>query len=61
MPIDNEKLTTVVDFSLLSKLVVGISEVAKITGIPTRKIRYWEEKGPSFQRTKKGQPAAMII
>ncbi|WP_159886651.1 MerR family transcriptional regulator [Paenibacillus puerhi] len=33
------------DFDLLSKLVVGIGEVADITGVPTRKIRYWEDKG----------------
>lgn len=33
------------DFELLNKLVVGIGEVSDITGIPTRKIRYWEEKG----------------
>ncbi|OEH91144.1 MerR family transcriptional regulator [Bacillus solimangrovi] len=33
------------DFDLLKKLVVGIGEVSDITGVPTRKIRYWEEKG----------------
>ncbi|MGY4691771.1 MerR family transcriptional regulator [Salibacterium sp. K-3] len=33
------------DFDLLKRLVVGIGEVSEITGIPTRKIRYWEEKG----------------
>jgi MerR family transcriptional regulator, global nitrogen regulator len=33
------------DFDFLEKLVVGIGEVAQITGIPTRQIRYWEEKG----------------
>lgn len=32
------------DFDFLGKLVVGIGEVAQITGIPTRQIRYWEEK-----------------
>ena len=32
------------DFDFLDKLVVGIGEVAQITGIPTRQIRYWEEK-----------------
>ena len=41
----NEELSVLLDFDLLKKLVVGISEVSKITGIPTRKIRYWEEKG----------------
>ncbi len=33
------------DFDFLDKLVVGIGEVGQITGIPTRQIRYWEEKG----------------
>lgn len=33
------------DFDFLDKLIVGIGEVAQITGIPTRQIRYWEEKG----------------
>ena len=32
------------DFEFLSKLVVGIGEVSQITGIPTRQIRYWEDK-----------------
>lgn len=33
------------DYEFLDKLVVGIGEVSQITGIPTRQIRYWEEKG----------------
>ncbi|MCH5584446.1 MerR family transcriptional regulator [Shimazuella sp. AN120528] len=33
------------DYQLLSKLVIGIGEVSDITGLPTRKIRYWEDKG----------------
>ncbi len=33
------------DFDFLDKLVVGIGEVSQITGISTRQIRYWEEKG----------------
>ena len=33
------------DFDFLRKLVVGIVEVSQITGIPTRQIRYGEEKG----------------
>ena len=33
------------DFDFLRKLVVGIGEVSQITNIPTRQIRYWEEKG----------------
>ena len=35
-PIDN----TLLDFDLLSKLVVGIGEVSDITGMPQRQIRY---------------------
>lgn len=41
---ENE-LSALLDFDLLKRLVVGIGEVSKITSIPTRKIRYWEEKG----------------
>lgn len=33
------------DFDFLAKLIVGIGEVAKITGVPARQLRYWEEKG----------------
>lgn len=33
------------DFKFLEKLIVGIGEVSQITGIPTRQIRYWEDKG----------------
>jgi len=33
------------DYRFLEKLIVGIGEVSQITGIPTRQIRYWEEKG----------------
>lgn len=29
----------------LAKVIVGIREVSDITGIPVRKLRYWEEKG----------------
>ncbi|GJM73360.1 transcriptional regulator [Paenibacillus macerans] len=42
----NEELKNILlDFDLLSKLVVGIGEVSEISGVPTRQIRYWEEKG----------------
>lgn len=33
------------DHQFLSKLIVGIGEVAEITGIPQRQLRYWQEKG----------------
>ena len=33
------------DFDFLNRLVVGIGEVSVITGIPTRQLRYWEDKG----------------
>lgn len=33
------------DIEFLKKLVVGIGEVAEITGVPQRQIRYWESKG----------------
>lgn len=40
---DNKDLAF--DFQFLEKLVVGIGEVSAITGIATRQIRYWEDKG----------------
>ncbi len=33
------------DFNFLNRLIVGIGEVSQITGIATRQIRYWEDKG----------------
>lgn len=41
------------DDDFLDKLVVGIGEVSYITGIPTRQIRYWEEKGIITSLTEK--------
>lgn len=29
----------------LGKVIVGIGEVSEITGVPVRKLRYWQEKG----------------
>ena len=43
--INRPDLDPLMDFDFLKKLVVGIGEVAEITGVPARKIRYWEEKG----------------
>lgn len=40
----NKKEDLSFDFDFLEKLVVGIGEVSQITDIPTRQIRYWEEK-----------------
>ncbi|WAA09871.1 MerR family transcriptional regulator [Fervidibacillus albus] len=41
----HKKENPLMDFDLLKKLVVSIGDVSEITGVPTRKIRYWEEKG----------------
>jgi len=40
-----EKKHGLEDADFLCKLIVGIGEVAQITDIPVRQIRYWEEKG----------------
>lgn len=34
-----------VDYDFLRHLIIGIGEVSKITGIPQRQLRYWEDKG----------------
>lgn len=51
---DKIEIDPLFDFDLLKKLVVGIGEVSDITGVPTRKIRYWEEKG-IIQSEKDGE------
>ncbi|TWJ04673.1 MerR-like DNA binding protein [Mucilaginibacter frigoritolerans] len=33
------------DVDFLVSVIVAIGEVANITGVPQRKIRYWDEKG----------------
>ena len=43
--IDKKAASIFSDTEFLSKLIVGIGEVAEISGIPARQIRYWEEKG----------------
>jgi DNA-binding transcriptional MerR regulator len=43
--IDQKAAEIFSDTEFLSKLIVGIGEVAEITGLPARQIRYWEEKG----------------
>lgn len=40
-----QAVNALLDFDFLSRLVVGIGEVSEITGVPQRKLRYWEEKG----------------
>lgn len=43
---DNIKSVSLLDdHEFLSNLIVGIGEVAEITGIPQRQLRYWQEKG----------------
>ncbi|QKX05762.1 MerR family transcriptional regulator [Aquimarina sp. TRL1] len=41
---EEEGLARAFDYEFLEKLIVGIGEVAKIANIPTRQLRYWEEK-----------------
>lgn len=33
------------DPKLVSQLLVSIGDVSEVTGIPQRKLRYWEDKG----------------
>jgi DNA-binding transcriptional MerR regulator len=33
------------DAEILKRLKVGIGEVAEISGVPQRQLRYWEDKG----------------
>lgn len=33
------------DPDLIRRLIVGIGEVSEITGVPQRKLRYWQDKG----------------
>ena len=42
---EKQGIETLIDSKLLRKLIVGIGEVSEITGVPARKLRYWEEKG----------------
>lgn len=42
------------DHEFLRKLIVGIGEVSKITGIPQRQLRYWQEKGLIKTTTEAG-------
>ena len=43
--IDKADLDILMDVEFLVSVIVAIGEVADITGVPQRKIRYWDEKG----------------
>ena len=43
--IDKADLEILMDVEFLVSVIVAIGEVANITGVPQRKIRYWDEKG----------------
>lgn len=43
--ISGKDMEILMDFDFLLSVIVGIGEVANITGVPARKIRYWDEKG----------------
>ena len=43
--IDKSDLEILTDVEFLVSVIVAIGEVANITGVPQRKIRYWDEKG----------------
>jgi len=43
--LSNKDYEILMDFDFLVSVVVAIGEVADITGVPQRKIRYWDEKG----------------
>ncbi|MUU78684.1 MerR family transcriptional regulator [Winogradskyella endarachnes] len=50
----NDNITNLsFDFEFLDKVIVGIGEVSQITNIPTRQIRYWEDKGIITSLTEK--------
>lgn len=40
-----DKLDIFEDAELLKRLKVGIGEVAEVSGVPQRQLRYWEDKG----------------
>jgi DNA-binding transcriptional MerR regulator len=42
---DRKPEDIVFDPDLIRQLVVGIGEVAEITGVPQRQLRYWQKKG----------------
>ena len=42
---DKSDIEILMDVDFLVSVKVAIGEVAEITGVPQRKIRYWDEKG----------------
>ena len=43
--IEKSDIDILMDVEFLVSVIVAIGEVANITGVPQRKIRYWDEKG----------------
>src|ERR1700684_2765547 len=43
--LSNTDYEIMMDVDFLVSVIVAIGEVANITGVPQRKIRYWDEKG----------------
>jgi DNA-binding transcriptional MerR regulator len=43
--LNNIDYEIMMDVDFLVSVIVAIGEVADITGVPQRKIRYWDEKG----------------
>jgi DNA-binding transcriptional MerR regulator len=43
--IDKSDIDILMDVEFLVSVIVAIGEVANITGVQQRKIRYWDEKG----------------
>ena len=43
--ISQADVNILMDVDFLVSVIVAIGEVANITGVPQRKIRYWDEKG----------------
>jgi len=43
--ISTTDINILMDLDFLVSVIVAIGEVADITGVPARKIRYWDEKG----------------
>jgi DNA-binding transcriptional MerR regulator len=43
--LSNKDYEILMDVDFLVSVIVAIGEVADITGVPQRKIRYWDEKG----------------